>query len=207
MFPEQIETERLILERLCHDNVDVFELYDCFTGGEDIADVFEYIPQDPYQTLKEARDRIEDAEERWTECEAAEYVVRPNDGEAGAGELAGTTGLYCKWERRTAQFGLILMKPFWGRGYSGERATALMELAFEQLDFELAAAGYNEGNEKSKRAIEKYIETYNGQYDGILRNWVPMGERIDDLHRYTVTQEQYDEATRSQEKECRLMYE
>jgi RimJ/RimL family protein N-acetyltransferase len=70
-----------------------------------------------------------------------------------------------------------------------------MELAFDRLDLELATAGYQEGNEKSKRAIEKYVEVCGGQYDGVLRNWVPMGEEIDDLHRYTVTCEQWSEAT------------
>lgn len=27
MFPERIETDRLVLERLCHETLDVFEFY------------------------------------------------------------------------------------------------------------------------------------------------------------------------------------
>lgn len=198
MFPDRIETDRLVLERLCHDTVDVFELYDRFSGGEADAEVFDHVPQDPYRTPKEARERIDDAEERWEDREAAEYVVRPKEGEEGAGEIAGMTGLFCEWERRTGRFGLILTKPFWGRGYSGERAAALMELAFDRLDLDLVTAGHNEGNEKSKRAIEKYIDAHGGQYDGVLRNWVRMNGEIDDLHRYTVLQEQYDDAVNSE---------
>lgn len=193
MFPERIETDRLLLERLCHENVDALELYDCFADGDDLEGVFEYVPQRRYGTVKEARDRIDEAEERWTANEGAEYAVYPKEGEDGAGELAGTTGLRCQWERRTGQLGLILRNPFWGRGYSGERAAALMELAFSRLDLELVTAGYNEGNERSKRAIEKYVDAHGGQYDGVLRNWVPMDDRVDDLHRYTITQEQYRE--------------
>lgn len=197
MFPEELETERLQLERLCHENVDVRALYECFANGhgEGLEEVFEYVPQTPYQTLHDAHEQIEAAEERWADGDGAEYVVRPSDGEAGAGEIAGLTELGCEWERRTGQLGLILRKPFWGRGYSAERATALIELAFERLDLELVTAGHNEGNEKSKRAIERYIEAHGGQYDGVLRNWVPMDEEIDDLHRYTVTAEQYEQAT------------
>ncbi|WP_276282198.1 GNAT family N-acetyltransferase [Halorussus caseinilyticus] len=196
MFPERVETERLLLERLCHGNVDALALYDCFAAGVADEEVFEYVPEEPWHAPKAAHDRIEDAEERWREGRAAEYVVRPADGEDGSGEIAGTTSLFCEWERRTGRLGLVLCKPFWGRGYSGERAAALLELTFDRLDLELATAGHNEGNEKSERAIRKYVERFGGQYDGVLRNWVPMGERVDDLHRYTVTREQWSEATK-----------
>ncbi|MFC4541200.1 GNAT family N-acetyltransferase [Halosolutus amylolyticus] len=198
MFPDRIETERLRLERLCHENVDVFELYESFARRHADApdEVFEHVPQTPYRTMKDAHDQLEDAEERWEDTDGAEYAVRPKAGEDGAGELAGMTVLTCQWERRTGQLGLLLGKPFWGRGYSGERARALMELAFDRLDLELVTAGHNDGNEKSRRAIETYIEAHGGQYDGVLRNWVPMDGEVADLHRYTVTRAQYDEAVR-----------
>lgn len=194
LFPERVETDRLLLERLCHENVDALDLYECFAAGIADEEVFEYVPEDPWHTPKEAHDRIEDAEERWREGRAAEYVVRPRNGEDGASEIAGIAHIHCEWDRQTGRLGLILRKPFWGRGYSSERAAALMELGFDRLDLELVTAGYNEGNEKSKRAIEKYVENHGGQYDGVLRNWVPMDEEIDDLHRYTVTREQWEEA-------------
>ncbi|WP_312909375.1 GNAT family N-acetyltransferase [Natronosalvus caseinilyticus] len=194
MFPERLETDRLVLERLCHENADTFELYDRFSAGEADAEVFEYVPQEPYRTPKDALEQIDDAEERWNDCEAAEYIVRPKEGEEGAGQLAGTARLYCEWKRETGQLGLILAKPFWGRGYSRERAAALMELAFDHLDLALVTAGYNDGNEKSRRAIEAYVNAHGGQYDGVLRNWVPMSDGVDDLHRYTVLREQYEQA-------------
>lgn len=191
MFPERIETDRLELERLCHETVDVFELYEWVAHGEDLDEVFAYVPQTRHRTVTETHDWIDEAEDRWDERDEAQYVVRPADGEDGAGELAGVTLLKCQWERRTGQLGLLLRKPFWGRGYSGERAAALLELAFERLDLELATAGHNEGNERSRRAIEKYVDAHGGQYDGVLRNWVPMDDGVDDLHRYTITREQY----------------
>ncbi len=196
LFPERIETDRLLLERLCHEKVDTLAFYDCFAAGVADEQVFEYVPQDPWNTPKEAHDRIDDAEERWREGTAAEYVVRPTEGEPRAGEIAGTAHLHCEWERRTGRLGLVLRRPFWGRGYSGERAEALMELTFDRLGLELVTAGFNEGNERSERAIEKYVERFGGQYDGVLRNWVPMGDEVDDLHRYTVTREQWNEATK-----------
>ena len=70
---------------------------------------------------------------------------------------------------------------------------ALTELAFNRLDLELVAIGYEEGNERSQRAVEKFIDVVGGQYDGVLRNWTPIGDEIADHHRYTVTQGQYQQ--------------
>jgi len=53
-----------------------------------------------------------------------------------AGEIAGFGGFSVDWEKRTAVLGTWLRKRFWGRGYSGERAAALVEVAFENLDLD-----------------------------------------------------------------------
>jgi RimJ/RimL family protein N-acetyltransferase len=113
---------------------------------------------------------------------------------AHAEELAGTTNLNFDWDRRSAELGIWLRKPFWGRGYSGERAAALLELAFDRLDLELVGASHQDGNEQSRRAIEKYVERFGGQYDGLLRNFAPKGDEVRDLHRYTISKEQYRNA-------------
>nr|WP_259371248.1 GNAT family protein [Natranaeroarchaeum aerophilus] len=86
-----------------------------------------------------------------------------------------------------------MRKPFWGRGYSGERAAAMIELAFDRLGLDLVAVPVQDGNERSRAAVERYVDELGGQYDGVVRNATrrPDGEIIDH-HRYTVTAEQYD---------------
>lgn len=189
MFPEHLETERLTLSQFCHDCVDAGTLYELFAAStDDSAAVFEYVPQTPFQTFKDAHDMIERAESSWETGEMAMYAVyRSNE------ELAGYAALSLEWERRTGTIGMILAPPYWGREYAGECADLLTELAFEHLDLELVTIGYEKGNEKSERMVEKYIETYGGQYDGLLRNWTPIDDTVLDHHRYTVTQEQYYE--------------
>jgi ribosomal-protein-alanine N-acetyltransferase len=44
------------------------------------------------------------------------------------------------WDRRVGTLGTWLRKSYWGRGYSSERAAALIELVFEQLDLEIIEA-------------------------------------------------------------------
>ncbi|WP_458205606.1 GNAT family N-acetyltransferase [Haladaptatus sp. NG-SE-30] len=192
LFPEQIETERLVLERLCHENVDIFEYYRLCSHREAIDEETEYLSWKPHATPKETFDFITDSEEAWDAGETTGYVLRPRKGEDGAGEFAGNTGLKVNWERQTGSLGIWLRKRFWGRGYSGERAAALLELAFERLDLELVAVTHEGGNEKSRRAIEKYVERFGGQHDVLFRN---AGTRPDgttfDSHRYTISREQW----------------
>ncbi|GAA0252919.1 GNAT family N-acetyltransferase [Haladaptatus pallidirubidus] len=195
MFPERLETDRLNLERISHDSVDVFVLHELYSDGDDTEEMFEYWDSAPHETMKETYDYVDKAERLWDDVEGAKYVIRPKDEEDGAGDIAGTTGLYPDWEKRFANLGIFLDKQFWGRGYSGERADALFSVAFDQLDLELIVAAHIDGNEKSRRAISKYVERYGGQYEGLLRNWLPLSDTVADVHRYTISREEYFEAT------------
>ena len=195
MFPERIETDRLRLERISHEFVDVFDLHELYAEGDDAEEMFEYWDSSPHGTVKETYDYIDEAERLWDELEGAKYVIRPKEGEDGAGTIAGTTGLYPHWEKRFANLGILLDRRFWGRGYAGERADAVLSVAFDRLDLELVAAAHVDGNEKSRRAITKYVERYGGQYEGLLRNWVPLSDSVADVHRYTISREEYLEAT------------
>jgi ribosomal-protein-alanine N-acetyltransferase len=198
MFPERIETDRLILERLSHETLDVFEFYRVCSdadGTEAMTEVTQYMPWDPHETVNESKEFIDRCEDQWDDGEAATYVIRPREGEDGAGAFAGAGGLHLDWERRTARLGTWLRKRFWGRGYSGERAAALMEVAFERLDLDVVAVTHHVDNDRSRRAIEKYVDAHGGRCEGRLRNWVPYGEEVADEYRYTITHEEYRAAT------------
>lgn len=187
MFPETIETESLALRPLSESHVDPFELYELFAAKRtDVAEVFEYVPQEPYATVHDARERLRKAESKRDDGEAAQYAVYTADE-----TLAGYTGLFLEWDRRTGRIGIILGTDHWGDGYAGECARALAALAFDRLDLDVVAIGHEEGNERSKRAIERFVDDLGGQYDGRLRNWTPLDDRIADHHRYTVTRDEY----------------
>lgn len=195
MFPECIDTERLHLERISHSTADVFDLHDLYSDGDEAEEMFKYWDSSPHKTVKETDDYIDEAERLWDEREGAKYVIRLKEGEDGAGVIAGTTGLYPDWKKRSANLGILLDKRFWGRGYSGERADALLAIAFDRLALELVVAAHIDGNEKSRRAINKYVERHGGQYDGLLRKWLPLSDTVADVHRYTISREEYFEAT------------
>lgn len=195
-FLERIETDRLLLEPLRRETVDVFELYRICSSDEGIEAVTKYVPWEPHRTVNETVECIERCEQHRADRERATYVVRPREGEDGAGEIAGLAGLSADWDRQRATLETWLRKRFWGRGYSGERAAALIEVAFERLDFEVVAVEHQAGNEKSRRAIERYVEAHGGRHEGLLRNRAVMDGDPVDQHRYTITRDEYL-ATRS----------
>jgi RimJ/RimL family protein N-acetyltransferase len=196
LFPTVIETDRLRLERLCRENLPTLDLYEHVrVGAPAIDEITRYVTWDPHPTPKVTRDFLADTERAWDDGERAEYVVRPRQGEDGAGEFEGLGGLRVEWDKRTGTLGTWLRKPFWGRGYSGERAGALMRLAFDRLDLELVAVEHHLGNDKSRRAIEKYVDRYGGQCDGVFRNHlIDLDGTVHDAVRYTVSHDQWREA-------------
>ncbi|GAB3681108.1 hypothetical protein GCM10028857_04810 [Salinarchaeum chitinilyticum] len=192
LFPQRVETKRLVLEPM-HE-VDVHRLYEICGNDEAIDRVTEYMPWNPHDTPKETAEFLEQQAERWEDGDTAGYVIRPADGEDGAGEIAGSTALHVDWDKRLGTIGLWLRKRFWGRGYSGERAGALLTVAFDHLDLEVVAVTHMAGNENSKRAIEKYVERFGGRHEGLLRNFEPAdidtGGAVD-AHRYTISAEEF----------------
>ncbi|MFB6068506.1 MAG: GNAT family N-acetyltransferase [Halobacterium sp.] len=192
MFPETLHTDRLRLERCCRENVPVREFYDAASHrNPHIEEITAYLSWEPHDSMKVSHDTLEHFEDAWDDGEVATYAVRPRDGEDGAGELAGTCGLTCDWDRDCATLGLWLRKQFWGRGYSGERADALLEVAFDRLDLGVVAVTHHAGNEKSRSAIESYVDRHGGRREGVLRNHGEHPDGAVDEARYTITQDEW----------------
>ena len=202
MLPEFIETDRLRLEPRTPDYVDPLTLYEyCNTDAPHIDEITEHLPWGPHSHPKETVEFLERGAKKRDDHKVAPYVVRPREGEDGAGEIAGFAGLNLDWEKDSAELGCWFRKPFWGRGYSGERALGLAELAFEHLDFELLTVTHLPGNEQSERAITKYVERMGGRREGLMRNAgvesIEHGGAVD-LVRYSISQAEYRDAAPEQ---------
>lgn len=193
LLPETIRTDRLRLERLEAENPGALTLYEHLGHrAPDIEETTRYVTWDPHQTPFEAHQFRTRAEEKWEDVRGASYLVRPREGEDGAGEVAGTTGVWLYWEKRTATLGIWLRKPFWGRGYSGERADAVLDLAFDRLGLELVRVGHLPENEQSAGAIRKYVDRYGGRKEGTVRNHVtlPSGGPRDVVY-YSISRDEW----------------
>ena len=196
LFPERIETDRLLLEPATTETLDPLDLYEHVReGAPHIDEITEYVTWDPHETPKVTAEFLELITEQRGNNEGATYVVRPREGEEGAGEFAGLSGISVDWDAGTAEFGAWLRKPFWGRGYSGERAAAFMGVAFERLTLSAVVVTVFDGNERSRKAVSRYVEAHGGRHEGLLRNFqTAVDGSTADVRRFTVTAEEYREA-------------
>lgn len=189
MFPETFSTDRLSFERFRRENLSATELYRVVgTESESIEAETEYLPWEPVATVREAEKRIEAFEREWAERSRAEWVVRDEDGEG----VLGSTGIICQWEKDLAVLAIWLRKEYWGRGYSGERADALLEIAFDRLDFDVVGIPLHSENRNSFRAVGKYVERHGGRYEGVLRNHAGRYDEPVDHHRFSISQREYE---------------
>lgn len=200
LFPDAVGTDRLQLVALTAGTVDLDEYYRICSGraDENFERVTRYVPWDPHDHPKESREFLESLSERREAGTNAEFAVRPEEGEDGAGRLAGVVGLAPHWERRAGELGIWLREPFWGRGYAGETLRALARVAFDRLDLAVVEAAVRADNEASTRALETFVTDLGGRREARLRSaWrSPVDDRPLDEVRYTVTREEWTAATR-----------
>lgn len=205
IFPTRIETDRLVFERLTHETVDPFEFYEFVSSEDWRGDATETMPWFRFETLDDVAGFIDHAEDQWTDRESARYLLRTKAGageqtdgtSAPPGELVGTTAFIPEWEKRYAGSDVVLSKQYWGRGYGPERGAVLIELTFDQYDLDAYCTSCAAANDSSRRMIEKLIDRYGGQYEGLLRQFGsprPNGE-VTDQHRYSITHSEYEAAT------------
>lgn len=194
LFPRVFETERLRFERIHPETLDARELYPYVSSESGIADATRFMTWDPHPHPKETMEYVQHVGDANDAAESGNYSLYPTEGEPDAGEFAGNAGLGVDWDCRTAELGIWLRKPFWGRGYSGERADAFVELAFARLDLELVAVTVVDENDRSISAIEKYVDRWGGSHDGHFRHLRPHGDDPASLHRYTISRADYDAA-------------
>ena len=196
LFPTRAESRRLRYGVVHPDRTDPYELYEHVrTGADDIDDVTRWMTWDPHRHPKGTAECVASVGEQFDDDTGATYLLYPEDGEDGAGELGGASGLSVDWDRRRAVLGVWLRKCFWGRGYSGERARTLVALAFDVLDLEVVVVAHDPENEKSGRAIRKYVEDLGGREDGRLRNDVVIDDEPRDSVNYSIAVDEWRAAT------------
>lgn len=195
-YPDQIETDRLLLERLSNEHTDREALASLTLTDSWQSEVTEYMPWFRFEDEEHVSKYIDHCEQQWEDREKANYTIRLKEGEPEAGELVGLTGYNTDWEAQVASTGIVLAKPFWGRGYSGERIAAILELAFERHEFSAYETEIAAVNEKSKRMAEKYVERFGGKHEGLLRHYSQRqgGEALD-YHRFSILKGEYEAAT------------
>jgi [ribosomal protein S5]-alanine N-acetyltransferase len=144
-FP--LETERLLLREVrAEDESDVHE----YASDPEVVRQMIWGPNTPEATREFLASALA-TQAQWP---------RPNVGLAiepkSERRLIGSIELRISDEaNRTADFGYVLNRNYWGRGYMTEAAHAILDVAFRQLNLHRVWATCNAKNRPSYRVLEK----------------------------------------------------
>jgi RimJ/RimL family protein N-acetyltransferase len=198
LFPRRIETDRLVLERLSHDGVDCFELYEFVSREDWRGAATEHMPWFRLDRIDQVAAFVDGAEQQWVDRERARYLLRSPGAD---GDIVGMAAFDPEWEASRAGSDVVLAEEYWGRGYGGERASVFVELAFERYDLDAYVTDCAVDNEPSRRMLSKVVERYGGQHEGVVRHHSsprPDGT-VTDQHRFSILREEYEAATEGTE--------
>ncbi|PFG63784.1 RimJ/RimL family protein N-acetyltransferase [Thioclava sp. ES.031] len=128
-----IETPRLVLRPLTSEDVDAI------ARAANDFEVARWLTRMPHPYSK-------------TDAEALVAANRENFG-----RVWGITrpGDFCGLIGKVGAFGYWLGRDHWGNGYATEAGRAVIAVHFEAPDARPLAAGYFEGNHRSRRVLEK----------------------------------------------------
>lgn len=175
VFPTTIRTERLRFERLSYSVISVSELYELYSS---LTHETQFVRFTPYESRIEAKEFIQSSMEDFDAGDSAGYAmfVREDadiDGlDVDSDTFIGTAGFEPDWDANIAESGIFLLEQFWGYGFSTERGLAMVELSFEEYDFEYWISRCHPDNAGSQSAIEKYVVGSGGRLVGCLPNQV-----------------------------------
>jgi len=175
--PLKLETERLLLRQPEEDDAaSIFERY-----AQD-PEVTRFLLWKPHRDLKETREFIQRCQRVWTEGTAYPWVIiRKSDH-----LLLGMIEL--RPEGHKAEFGYVLARDAWGRGYMTEAVRALVGWTLAEPQIWRVWAYCQVQNIASARVLEKA----GLQREGLLKRWAihpAFGAEPQDCFSYAVVKE------------------
>ena len=155
----QIDTERLVLRKIENrDTADMYE-YSCR------ADVTEYLTWNPHKSEKETERYIKLLGKKYDKGAFWDFGVEYRKD----AKFIGTCGFTSfNQDENSAEIGYVLSPEYWGRGIAVEACSAVLKFGFAVFDLDRICARYIDGNNSSKRVMEKlgmsYVTTYKNSY-------------------------------------------
>lgn len=155
-------SERLVLKRGCAADYRAVYEYD-FRKLREIAGEFEFVKLSP--------DAIAGFENYADEDDVLDWILYLKDSMKPIGNLVADrvdVGM------NAIEIAFNLHPDYWGKGYMKEAAVEVLRHLFE-IGFDFVLCGYDEGNKKSKRVIEKIgFVPYSVKENAWNKNGIPI---------------------------------
>jgi len=180
-----IETDRLVLRPFALGDAPTVERYcaDREVARTTLAIPHPYPPGAAAEWIASHAPRFADGTNpvfAITLCEEA----MPNQ----SGQLIGAIDLRVKREHRHAEFGYVIYRPWWNRGYATEATRAILAYGFRTLDLHRIWAHHFSNNPASGRVMLKCGMTPEGTLRQHVCKW---GEMLDAMN-YGILREEFE---------------
>lgn len=143
-FPEKIETERVILQRLRYEDAE--EIFYAYASKEEAT---RFVSWPTHRTLKDTRSFINYAIHSWQQGTDYSFSIRIKDSY----RLIGGFGVVNDFGK--IQFGYILSPTQWGRGYTTEACREVMRVLRSQKGIYRIGTFVDAENVSSIRVLRK----------------------------------------------------
>lgn len=189
MFPKYIRTKRLEFEPV-HQKMTPKELYKhCSDQNKHIDDITEHIMWDKHESILKSINILSNMRSDWVNGISPHYNISQKSDD----NFVGLTSIDIDYERKQGEIGLWLRKEYWGQEFSKERAYAMIQIGFDELNLNSIIVRTASTNTKSQNAIEDYIYDIGGKKDGkITDNHLYEDGTVKDSIIYSITREDYN---------------
>ena len=150
-----LKTERLSL-RPMHP-IDTEDMFD-YARREDVT---RFLTWCPHESINYTKDYLTYIQNRYTLGDFYDWAVIDRESR----RMIGTCG-FTKIDtaNNSAEIGYVLNPDFWGRGYAPEAVRRILEFGFCELSLHRIEARFMQGNERSRRVMEKVGMTFEGYH-------------------------------------------
>lgn len=165
---DPIETERLFLRELLESDAEkMFEM-------DSNPNVHVFLGNKPLKHVDETRENIRLIQQQYQDFGTGRWAVILKE----TGEFIGWSGIKFITDeinnhQNFYEIGYRFNEKHWGKGYATESGKAFIDHAFKTMKVEAVYAYADEGNENSRRVLEKlglqYINSF--EYEGETEVW------------------------------------
>lgn len=149
----KIETDRLILRKMCIDDAD-----DMYSYAR-LPAVTKYLTWNPHPSVSYTRNYLEYVATRYAVGEFYDWAVIEKKSQ----RMIGTCG-FTRFNLNSdgAEVGYVIHPDYRGQGYATEALRAVISFGFDTLNLVRIEAKYMEGNVASRRVMDKVGMRYEG---------------------------------------------
>ena len=180
-----LETQRLILRR-----IRVSDYSDMYEYSSDY-EVTRYLTWHPHKSVDDSKEYTEYLQKRYNDGKFFDWGLEHKDSKKFVGTCGFTT---INLNNNQAEVGYVLSRKYWGQGLIPEALSSIMDFGFNYIGFDKIEARFLDGNEKSRRVMQKMGMSFEKK----MYNSLHIKGEYKTVHTYAVSREAFNKLYKTQ---------